>query len=150
MAHVDSTTMAWWRQFERPSAEAPSARARAVAEAHRAVVRRLAERGGRLLVGTDTPNPFMVPGFSLHEEIKALVAAGFSRAAVLAAATSGAARFLDRDASVGRIAPGYRADLVLTAEDPLVDLGTLRRPVGVMVAGRGYSRADLDRLVAER
>ncbi|HEX9894947.1 MAG TPA: amidohydrolase family protein [Gemmatimonadales bacterium] len=147
MALVDSATFAWWLSFRRPGAGAASPRAQQLADAHRLVVRELARRGVPILVGTDTPNPFMVPGFSLHDELEALTGAGWSRVSVLRAATRGAAEFLGRSGEFGSIAPGLRADLVLLDGDPLQDLSLLRRPAGVVVGGRWLARDTLDRML---
>jgi hypothetical protein len=117
-----------------------------------AVVRELAASGAPLLAGTDTPNPYVVPGASLHQELSLLAAAGLSPYAALRAATIDAADFLG-DSRAGRIAVGARADLVLLDADPLVDLGALDRIAGVAVAGRWLAADDLralhDELVAE-
>jgi hypothetical protein len=116
-----------------------------------AVVRELAAAGAPLLAGTDTPNPYVVPGASLHQELALLAAAGLSPYAALRAATIDAADFLG-DARDGRIAPGARADLVMLAADPLADLRALDHIEGVVVRGRWLSadelRARHDALVA--
>jgi imidazolonepropionase-like amidohydrolase len=147
MAYVDSATMAWWKAFERPGNGEAAAGAVRQAEAYRAVARRMLARGIPLLVGTDTPNPFMVPGFSLLDELIALEAIGYTRSALLAAATVGAARFLGLEEESGRVAAGFRADLVLTAKDPLANWNNLRDPELVVVGGRSYAREELGRLL---
>lgn len=103
-----------------------------------AVVRRLHAAGVRLAVGTDTPNPFLVPGASLHEELALLVAAGLPPAAALRMATAEGAALLGL-ADAGTIAVGRRADLVLVAADPRADVGALREPVGVVLGGRWHA-----------
>ncbi len=108
----------------------------------------LREAGVPLLVGTDTPNPFVVPGFAVHEELRNFVAAGFTPAAALAAASREAARFLGELDRWGAVEPGQRADLLLLDADPLADLANLRQPAGVMVRGRWLPREELDRLLA--
>ena len=119
---------------------------------HGPLVRAMDLAGVRLLTGTDAPLPGMVPGASLHDELEALEAAGVTAKRVLAAATSNAGRFIqenvDSTAVFGTILIGARADIVLVGGDPLNDLGLLRRPLGVMVRGTWYERADLDRMLA--
>ncbi len=116
----------------------------------RSLVATLRERGARLLLGTDALNPFVVPGFSIHEELALLVDAGLSPFEALAAGTRDAARYLGREDVVGTIAPGRRADLVLVRGNPLEDVGHLRDRVGVMVRGRWLTEAELlDRLEAQ-
>lgn len=114
------------------------------------VVAVLREEGAPLLAGTDTPNPFVAQGSSLHDELATLVEAGLSPYEALRCATSEAARFLGRSDELGTLAAGRRADVLLTRGDPLRDLAALRRPEAVLVNGRVLARADLDRLVADR
>ena len=102
--------------------------------------------------GTDAPAvPGMVPGISLHEDLSALRDAGLSPYEVLATATRNAGRFIHETvpgaASFGQVAPGFRADLVLTEDDPLAVLATLREPLGVMSQGVWYDRPALARLL---
>jgi imidazolonepropionase-like amidohydrolase len=112
----------------------------AAGRAHRLMMVDALHKGGvSLLAGTDTPNPFVVPGFSLHDELALLVEAGLSPAAALAAATRDAARFLDaRD--WGTIASGNVADLVLLDANPLADIANTRRISRVVVRGRLLDR----------
>jgi imidazolonepropionase-like amidohydrolase len=84
-----------------------------------AVVARFASRGGTVVVGTDAPFSFLVPGLSVHEEMELLVRAGLTAGQVLHAATGAAAATLGWSADVGVIAPGRFADLVVCDGDPL-------------------------------
>lgn len=114
-----------------------------------ALVRALHEAGAGLLVGTDTPNPFVVPGVSVHEELTRLVAAGLQPEDALAAATREAARFLGVLEEVGTVEAGKRADFVLLGANPLEEIGNTRRIEGVMARGTWLSRAELDATLAE-
>lgn len=112
----------------------------------------LSDAGVPLITGTDSPFvPGLAPGWSLHEDLAALEADGLSRYQVLAAATRTPGEFISRTlnkgAPFGVVEPGARADLVLSQTNPLDDLTTLRRPLGVMANGRWYSRADLQALL---
>ena len=69
--------------------------------------------GVRLVAGTDTPTPAMVPGFSIHDELQELVKAGLSPYEALKTATVNPSVFLKVSADVGTIELGKRADLVL-------------------------------------
>jgi len=100
-----------------------------------------------LLVGTDTGNPFVVPGAAMHDEIELLVAAGMPRARVLRAATADAARFLGAPRD-GVVEVGARADLVLVASDPLTAPLPLV-PDGVALRGRWLPRAELEAALAD-
>ena len=85
----------------------------------------------------------MVPGFSLHDELENLVAAGLSPFEALRAGTSGAAEFLKQTAEFGTIAAGRRADLILTDGNPLADVRALRQRAGVMLRGRWMPASEL-------
>lgn len=117
-------------------------------DAELAVVRELVAAGAPLLAGTDTPNPYVVPGASLHQELALFVAAGLSPYHALRAATIDAADFL-RDPKGGRIAAGTRADLVLLDADPFADIHALDHIDGVMVRGSWLGPDRLKALHAE-
>ncbi|HYO13725.1 MAG TPA: amidohydrolase family protein [Thermoanaerobaculia bacterium] len=110
-----------------------------------ALVRALHDAGAGLLVGTDTPQPFVLPGFAVLEEVRLFVEAGLPPEAALAAATREAGRFLGKD--FGTVEPGRRADLLLLEANPLEDVAVLARRAGVMVRGRWMPEADLRALL---
>jgi imidazolonepropionase-like amidohydrolase len=112
------------------------------------VLAALAAARAPLLVGTDTGNPFVIPGESLHEEIELMVEAGVPRAQVMRAATAGAAEYLGAPHDAGVIEVGARADLLLVPVDPLQAPLPLV-PDGVMVRGKWLARAELDAKLAE-
>jgi imidazolonepropionase-like amidohydrolase len=147
---VDPGLVGWWRSLTEGAPDsAAGERRQAYREGARALVRALRDARGPLLAGTDTPNPLMVPGFALHEELAALVVAGLSPYEAIRAATAEAARFANADSEFGTIRVGARADLVVVSEDPLADIEALGRPVGVMVRGEWLPRDRLDALVNE-
>lgn len=113
-----------------------------------ALVSALHRAAAPLLVGTDTPNPFVVPGFSLHEEMALFVEAGVAPAEVLALATRDAAHHAGLATRLGTIEPGKLADLVLLDADPLTDIHHTQAIHGVIRAGRWLPRQELDRMLA--
>jgi len=114
------------------------------------MVKAMADGGVELVAGTDAPAvPGMLPGFSLHDDLDALEAAGLTRFEVLATATRAPGTFIARTKGgdpFGVVAVGYRADLVLTAGNPLDSLATLRAPLGVMAHGQWHDAASLKTL----
>lgn len=115
-------------------------------------VKALSDAGVPLITGTDAPAiPGMAPGSSLHDDLDRLVAAGLSRQQALVAASRAPGEMVARAFAVqtpfGVVAPGMRADLVLSAANPLDGLTTLRQPLGVMAGGRWYDRQQLDALL---
>jgi imidazolonepropionase-like amidohydrolase len=103
--------------------------------------------GVRLLVGTDAMNTGVVPGFSTHDELGELVAAGLTPFEALRAATANAAEFLAITGQRGVIAVGQNADLVLLDANPLEDIANSRRIAGVMLRGQWLSRSDIARML---
>lgn len=100
--------------------------ARVVAAAVRDNLRRAAAAGVPLALGTDVNNPSVFPGYAAHEELELMVEAGLSPARALEAATTGSASFLGRGGALGRIAPGYEADILILSENPLEDIMNTR------------------------
>ncbi len=153
MAYVDSATLAWWSSLRGGGMQPRMVEGQPwtvrFMEAQRRLVRDLAARDVPIMAGTDTPNPLMVPGFSLHDELDALVRAGLSAQAALRAATVVPGEILPWDVKTGRIQAGYAADMVAVDGNPLVDLSILRHPSAVMAAGRWLDRQALDRLLSE-
>lgn len=101
-----------------------------------ALVKALEEQGATILAGTDTPNPFVVPGVSIHRELDLLVRAGLTPKEALAAATREAATFVGQEREWGTIEAGKRADLVLLDENPLESIRATTTILRVMVRGR--------------
>jgi imidazolonepropionase-like amidohydrolase len=106
------------------------------------------DAGIPLIAGTDAPAiPGLVPGFSLHDDLEALEGAGLTAYQALATATRVPGEFVHRalgdTGSFGTVTTGARADLILSESNPLDDLSTLRRPLGVMANGKWYTAAEL-------
>jgi hypothetical protein len=119
-------------------------------EKKKRLVRELASRGCTLFPGTDTMQPFCMPGWSLHQELGLFVDAGLTPTAALKTATVDAATRLGWD-DAGRVDAGCRADLVILSQDPTVSLSALESIQQVVVQGvvhdvaalRGEINADL-------
>ena len=97
---------------------------------------RAASAGVPLALGTDVNNPQVFPGYSAHEELALMVEAGLTPAQALAAATVGGASFLQKESSLGRIEPGYEADLLIVAGNPLENILNTRALRAVVRNGR--------------
>lgn len=113
------------------------------------IIRVLHREGVRFLAGTDLANPFIFPGFSLHEELRNLVAQGFTPVEALRAATLSPAVYLNSADSLGTVAAGKLADLVVLDANPLSNIGNTEKIRAVIAAGRFYDRAALDKLLAD-
>ncbi|WP_309085534.1 amidohydrolase family protein [Chelativorans sp.] len=118
-----------------------------------AFVRAMSAAGVPLLSGTDAPDiPGLAPGFALHDHLRYLTRAGLTPFDALATATRNAGGFIAATkpggVPFGTISTGARADLLLTASNPLEDLRTLETPLGVLAGGRWYDAASLAQLLA--
>lgn len=124
----------------------PERRARYL-ELRRMMLKTLADAGAPLLMGTDSPQMFNVPGFALHRELQVAHAAGLTNYQVLESGTRNVGRYvsesLKEDGAFGTVAAGQWADLVLLEANPLEDLAHLRRRAGVIVRGRWVSASEI-------
>ncbi|HTS77916.1 MAG TPA: amidohydrolase family protein [Bryobacteraceae bacterium] len=130
------------------------ARVQALLERYEKLVGDMHRAGVEFLAGTDANgyNP-IYPGFGLHEELKLLVKSGLSPMEALQSATRNAAVYFGQLPAWGTVEKGKSADLVLLDANPLEDISNTQKIAGVVMRGRYYSRADLDRMlehVAER
>ncbi len=106
--------------------------------------------GVPFLAGTDTaPGVYILPGFSLHDELANFVEAGFSPMEALQTATSNPAKFLGVETDFGSIAPGKIADVVLLNANPLDDIHNTRKIEAVIANGRLFDRASLDAVLTQ-
>lgn len=115
------------------------------------LLRELHHAGILLLLGTDSGIMAIVPGFSIHEELRILVENGFSPYEALLTGTVNASEVVNRMIGVndfGTIEIGKRADLLLMDTNPLDDVGALTDLRGVMTAGRWFSEEELDQMIA--
>ena len=99
------------------------------------ILRILHDAGAKFLAGTDLSNPYLYPGFSLYDELTYLTKNGFSNLEALQTATINPARFLNATDSLGTIAEGTVADLVLLDANPLVDIANVARVHAVIANG---------------
>jgi imidazolonepropionase-like amidohydrolase len=105
------------------------------------------DAGVRLLAGTDALNPCVVPGFSIHDELRYLVAAGLTPYEALRTPTVNAAEFLGAAQTSGIIAVGKQADLILVNGDPLKDVSNASRRAGVMLRGWWLAEEELQQML---
>jgi len=110
------------------------------------VVRRLHEAGVRIHAGTDTPNPFVVPGANLHEELHNLLDAGFTPEEAWVAATRWPGESLS-EPKLGTLQEGAPADFLIFREDPSHNLAALSTLEAVVAQGRLYPKEVLDRAI---
>ena len=126
-----------------------NAQAKRVFQKQLQVVGMMRRAGVRFIAGTDTPNPYVFPGFSLHEELALLVQAGFTPMQALQSATRDAAEYLGQLDSTGTIEKGKTADLLLLDADPLAEIGNTRKINAVVLGGKLIPKRELDKMLAD-
>jgi imidazolonepropionase-like amidohydrolase len=109
----------------------------------RRILKALQTAGCPITFGTDSPQLYSVPGFSIHREMSSMAAAGLTPQQVLLAGTRNAARYFGAEQEFGSVATGQRADLILLNGNPLTDLANVGRRAGVMVNGRWLPEAEI-------
>ena len=123
--------------------------ARRTIEMRRRLIKALHAAGAGLLLGSDAPQIYNVPGFSTHRELESLVASGLTPFQALETGTRNVATYFGTQKETGTIEKGKRADLVLLDADPLIDIRNTTRRSGVMVRGRWLPQAEIDRRLAD-
>jgi amidohydrolase family protein len=139
---------AWWRAelAQRRPFLGPEKRAlgELVLAKQTRALRSLFEAGARLVPGSGSPQPWLLPGTALHQELARWVAAGIPSAKVLEFATRGAAEALGLRGLFGTIEVDAIANLLVLEGDASADLAQLVAPSHVVVRGKALSRADLE------
>ena len=136
----------WARERSTGAKAASEARRMRYVEVRNRLVKAIADSGGKIMAGSDTPEWFFAYGWTIHRELESLVAAGLTPYQALAAATRNPAEFLRASEEWGTIEKGKRADLLLLEANPLEDIRNTARIEssggGWAVAGSGGAEAD--------
>ncbi len=130
------------RDFQgRPYFQPPAAQR--LVEIRRQLTRALHDGGAPLALGSDAPQFFNVPGFSIHPEMEMMVASGLTPYEVLVTGTRNPAIYFGTPEEFGTVEVGRRADLILLEANPLTDIANVRRRAGVMVRGRWLPESEI-------
>ncbi|MEM7370257.1 MAG: amidohydrolase family protein [Bacteroidota bacterium] len=113
------------------------------------IIKALHDAGTLMLLGSDSPQVFNVPGFSIHHEIQLLATAGLSNFEAMQTGTVNPAKYFGEEGEYGVVAEGASADLVLLKGNPLEDLTHLEHPNGVMYRGNWLSRPEIEKGLQE-
>jgi len=112
-------------------------------------IQELKRQGVGILLGTDKGTPYVVAGFSLHRELQLLNMAGLTPFEAIQAGTINAAKCLRKEAEIGTLEVGKRADLLLVEQNPLNNLDTIKHHNGVMIRGKWLSREKCNQILNE-
>jgi imidazolonepropionase-like amidohydrolase len=113
------------------------------------VLRALHQAGVVILLGSDAPQQFNVPGFSIHHEMKRMLDAGMTVHDVIESGTASVGEYFKAQDQFGTIAVGKRADLVLVDANPLQRVENMSRRSGVMVRGRWLPQSEIEAKLAQ-
>ena len=149
LKYVPASVREEWKPAKLLKNTSPGELADLKVEAARAVqlVNGAHSAGGRFMAGTDGPDPYIFPGFSLHDEMEWLVQSGFTPFQALQAATFNSALFVAKLDKYGVAERDHTADLVLLDANPLEDIHNTRKIFGVVFGGKYYSRNALDKML---
>ena len=103
----------------------------------------LQQKGGKLLAGSDTLLPGLVPGFALHRELQELVDAGLTPYEALRTATANPFEYLGESDRAGTVTVGKQSDLLLVEANPLQDIAAASHVDGVLMRGRWFGREEI-------
>lgn len=123
-------------------------RAKESAEFRMRLLTEMNKSGVKILLGTDAPQLYSVPGFSIHRELKLMSDAGMSPYEILVSGTRNVGDYFSSKANFGVVAVGKRADLLLADDNPLDDITNLKHLSGVMVSGKWMPKAFIDEQLA--
>jgi cytosine/adenosine deaminase-related metal-dependent hydrolase len=151
MRYMSPETLADWAESKqsimKETGSSPES-VRRTMETRRRLIKALHDRGAGLLLGSDAPQIYNVPGFSIHRELESLVAAGLTPYEALATGTRNVAVFFGTLPRSGTVEVGKQADLILLTANPLEDIRNTTRRSGVMLRGRWFPQAELERRLA--
>ncbi|RPD42497.1 amidohydrolase family protein [Chitinophaga barathri] len=112
------------------------------------LIKPMHDAGIRFIAGTDFPNPYCFPGFSLHDELGLFVKAGLTPLQSLQTATLNPAVYMAIEKDYGAVEAGKYADLLLLNANPLADIVNTKDIFMVFLHGKVYDKTAIDNLLA--
>ena len=150
MAYMSPETLNQWAESKRQiMSNSDIDLAKRWIELRRRIIKALHDNNVGILLGSDAPQVFNVPGFALQHEIEMYVAAGLTPYQALLTGTVNPARYFGLADHRGLIKPGYLADLLLVDGNPLEDISHLKKRSGVMIRGKWLSQDYIDDRLSE-
>ena len=146
LKYMPPATLAQWYRTIRPGGRLATDADRKTWIATRTkILKAVSDAGVTILLGTDAPQLFSVPGFSIHREMQAMADAGLTPYQILQSGTRNISAHFGRPNDFGTVEVGRRADLILLDADPLASVANVQRRAGVMVRGLWLPEAELQR-----
>ena len=151
MRYVPREAQSKWAEVKRSMLEETGSTPESMAktmDVRRKLIKALHQSGAGLLLGSDAPQIYNVPGFATHRELESLVGAGLTPYQALETGTRNIAEFFGTLATTGTIEIGKQADLILLDAKPLSDIRNTAKQSGVMVRGRWLPKAEIETRLA--
>jgi imidazolonepropionase-like amidohydrolase len=152
LKYIDKPTQEYWAAHIKdfaPKTPEEVAQQREFLRFRFGLVSRMERAGVRLIGGTDTPNPYVFPGFAAHDELSLLVQAGLSPMRALQTMTRDAADYLGLERTMGTVSPGKVADLLVLDANPLADITNTQKIHAIVVRGRLITGEQRARILAD-
>jgi Amidohydrolase family len=141
-----------WKALHRKRLDQPGfdrKKSELIAKNRMRILKALKDGGVRILLGTDAPQQFSVPGFSIHREMAHMLKCGFTPYEILLSGTKNVGEYFKSKDNFGTIEVGKRADLILVDGNPLKDLTVIARRTGVMVRGKWLTESEIRKRLDE-
>ena len=152
MRYWPAQTVAQWKQNtinNRQQSGVTAESGQQFLELRRRIMKALHQGGVPFLLGSDAPQWWNVPGFSIQRELDAMAKAGFTPYQAYEMGTRNVAEHFGAADQFGTVAVGKRADLVLLEANPLDDVSNWSKQAGVMVRGKWYDKGEINRRLVE-
>ena len=152
MKYIDPRTLnAWVRTKENVLSQPDYNAERALRfnEIRREILNQMNDQGVGILLGSDAPQVFNVPGFSIHREMESMRASGMSAYEILKSGTVNPSIYFGDENEYGKVKVGMAANLILVNGNPLTNIQNIKKPAGVMVKGKWLSDQAIAAKLAE-
>jgi imidazolonepropionase-like amidohydrolase len=152
LQYMPATQIAQWTKaletrLKNPQFNAPQAKLHIDNRIH--ILKALHAGNVRLLLGSDAPQQFNVPGYSIHREMKSMADAGITPYDVIKSGTASVGEYFKAQDTFGIVAAGQRADLILVDANPLQNVTNMEKRSGVMIRGRWLPASEIDARLAK-
>lgn len=151
MKYMPKTTLESWKTRKDESINDPSFNVTQWAKfdsIRKLLIAGLNKSGHGMLLGSDAPQLFNVPGFSIHHEAQGMLGAGMTPSEIIESGTINPAKYFGMEDTFGEIKEGLDADLVLLDSNPLENIAALKEISGVMLRGRWIPKEEIEEKLA--
>ncbi|NND16301.1 MAG: amidohydrolase family protein [Eudoraea sp.] len=148
MQYMPASTLDQWKrrklQSTGPDSGFDSEKWERFIQIRRQLLKSLHDQGHGIILGSDAPQLFNVPGFSIHHEMEGMLRAGLTPLEILRTGTINPATYFEMESTFGQVKEGLEADLILLEGNPIEDLKHMKKVSGVMVRGHWISKEEID------